>query len=231
MTKWLASVQSLDEAQVLESCLPDIIDLKNPHSGALGALPLTTVSEVVAWVNGRCLTSATVGDLPMRAMTIAEAVAAMASTDVDYVKVGLFADPNLADCLQELTSLFVEVQKPIIAVLFADEQVDLDLLPLIQQAGFSGVMVDTAIKNGQSLLTHWNEPKLSAFIHQARELNLLCGLAGSLRIEDIDQLEPLGADYLGFRSALCDQHQRTRGLQAAQARSVQQRLQQFGMAC
>ncbi len=231
MTRWLASVQSLNEAQALESCLPDILDLKNPSSGALGALPLTTVSAVVNWLDGRCLSSATVGDLPMQADKIAKAIVAMAETGVDYVKVGLFAATNLRACLNGLTPTLTAIKAPVIAVLFADEDVELDLLPLIQQAGFSGVMVDTAIKNGQSLLTHWSQDRLSNFVSQARQLNLLCGLAGSLRIEDIDKLEPLGADYLGFRSALCDQQQRTRGLQAARARSVQQRLHQFGMAC
>jgi uncharacterized protein (UPF0264 family) len=231
MTKWLASVQSLDEAQALESCLPDILDLKNPSSGALGALPLATVSAVVNWLDGRCLSSATVGDLPMQADTIAQAIVAMAETGVDYVKVGLFAAADLRECLNGLTPTLTAIEVPVIAVLFADEDVDLDLLPLIQQAGFSGVMVDTAIKNGQSLLTHWGQDRLKDFVSQARQLNLLCGLAGSLRIEDIDRLEPLGADYLGFRSALCDQQQRTRGLQASQARSVQQRLHQFGVAC
>jgi uncharacterized protein (UPF0264 family) len=231
MTKWLASVQSLDEAQALESCLPDILDLKNPSSGALGALPLTTVSAVVNWLDGRCLSSATVGDLPMQADKIAKAIVAMAETGVDYVKVGLFAAASLRKCLNGLTPTLTAIEAPVIAVLFADEDVDLDVLPLIQQVGFSGVMVDTAIKNGQSLLTHWSQDRLRDFVSQARQLNLLCGLAGSLRIDDIDTLEPLGADYLGFRSALCDQQQRTRGLQAAQARSVQQRLHQFGMAC
>ena len=33
-------------------------------------------------------------------------------------------------------------------------------------------------------------------------LLLLCGLAGSLRAADVPALAPLGADYLGFRSAL-----------------------------
>jgi uncharacterized protein (UPF0264 family) len=230
MTKWLASVQSLDEAKALTSCLPDILDLKNPATGALGALPLSTVSTVVDWLDGRCLSSATVGDLPMQAELIHQAVVAMAETGVDYVKVGLFADPQLTACLNDLAPLLRGMKTPVIAVLFADEAVGLDLLPVIQQAGFSGVMVDTATKTGQGVLSHWDEKRLCDFISQARQLKLLCGLAGSLRIEDIDSLEPLGADYLGFRSALCDQQQRTRGLLAAQARSVQQRLHQFGMA-
>ena len=87
---------------MLISCLPDILDLKNPSQGALGALSVYDVETIVQWLDGRCLTSATVGDLPMKAPVIAEAVTAMASTGVDYVKVGLFADKNLQSCLLEL---------------------------------------------------------------------------------------------------------------------------------
>ena len=37
---------------------------------------------------------------------------------------------------------------------------------------------------------------------------LICGLAGSLRLENIAELLPFDADYLGFRGALCNQHNR-----------------------
>lgn len=231
MTKWLASVQSLEEAQQLASTLPDILDMKNPAKGALGALSVETVSAIVDWVQGRCLTSATVGDLVMQADVIADAIASMTETDVDYIKVGLFADPTLTSCLQDLTSRLTASGKPVIAVLFADQHYDLTLLPLIKQSGFSGVMVDTASKNGKSLLDHWSVDMLTAFIETARRLDMLCGLAGALRLNDIERLEVLGADYLGFRSALCRQHQRTDSLDPAMARQVQQRLQQFGLAC
>lgn len=230
MTKWLASVQSLEEAKALSLALPDILDLKNPAAGALGALSIEAVTEIVDWVAGRCLTSATVGDLEMQAGIIAGAVKAMAATDVDYIKVGLFADPQLAVCLDSLKEKLADIDKPVIAVLFADQPLDLSLLPAVKQAGFSGVMVDTATKNGQGLLEHWSVATVNAFINQARELGLLCGLAGALRIEDIDTLEPLGADYLGFRSALCDKQQRTSTLQAVRARAIQQRLHHFGLA-
>jgi dihydroneopterin aldolase len=41
---------------------------------------------------------------------------------------------------------------------------------------------------------------------------LLCGLAGSLRLEDIPLLLRYRPDYLGFRGALCVQRQRTAAL-------------------
>src|SRR5690554_6747524 len=99
MTRWLASVQSLQEAQSLSAQLPDILDMKNPATGALGKLDESIVSAIVDWVNGRCLTSATIGDLPMRADLIADGLRSMAATGVDYLKIGLFEHEALGDCM------------------------------------------------------------------------------------------------------------------------------------
>jgi len=57
--------------------------------------------------------------------------------------------------------------------------------------------------------------RLQNFVQTARHYQLLCGLAGSLRKADIPELLTLQADYLGFRGALCTQHQRTAKLDPA----------------
>ena len=46
MTKWLASVQSVDEARTVLPILPDILDMKNPSLGALGALSVDHLEEM-----------------------------------------------------------------------------------------------------------------------------------------------------------------------------------------
>lgn len=225
MTKWLASVKSLDEAQALTACLPDILDMKNPAQGALGALSVEQVSEIVQWVSGRCQTSATIGDLPMDAGLITTALQSMAQSGVDYLKVGLFASDVVEDCLQALRPTIMTLDRPVIAVIFADQESNSHWLPLIAEAGFRGVMVDTAYKNGLGLLDHWSLSMLQRFVDRSRQHNMLCGLAGALHIEDIERLQPFEADYLGFRSALCEQRLRTQTLQPALARKIQQRLQ------
>ncbi|MDD1612952.1 MAG: (5-formylfuran-3-yl)methyl phosphate synthase, partial [Methylococcaceae bacterium] len=123
MTRMLASVNSLAEAQLVFQAGADIIDLKQPAEGALGALPLDTVAQIRAWCAGRIPVSATVGDLPMQPELIGDAVQAMAATGVDYVKIGFFPGgdwPGVAQKLAELT------QKPsaLIAVMFADTHPD-----------------------------------------------------------------------------------------------------------
>jgi len=44
---------------------------------------------------------------------------------------------------------------------------------------------------------------------------LLCGLAGRLAAADVPVLKTLGADYLGFRSALCADAERVATLNAS----------------
>lgn len=229
MTKWLASVQSLEEAQVLLPALPDILDMKDPSKGALGALSVGLVAEIVKMINGRCLTSATIGDLPMNASIIKSAIVDMASSGVDYVKIGLFPDEDLINCIIALEDTVKTLKVPVIAVIFADKQPEGDVISVLNESGFKGVMVDTAVKNGQHLLNHWNELTLASFVRTTHQNNMLCGLAGALRIEDIDRLQPLGADYLGFRSALCNQHKRTSRLQLSLAEQVQNEIKECGL--
>ncbi len=202
MTGLLASVASLAEAQIVAACNVDIVDLKNPPAGALGALPLDTVRTIVDQYSGQIPLSATIGDQPMQADVIGSAVADMAATGVDFVKLGFFPDgpwQPVLDHLHPLTARGIRL----VAVFFADYPLPADCLASVAQAGFTGAMLDTADKQAGSLTALRDIGFLRTFAAEARRLGLLCGLAGSLRYEDIDTLRPLGVDYLGFRGALC----------------------------
>lgn len=207
MSKMLASVNSIAEAMLVLNAHVDIIDLKQPAKGALGALETDLVAACVATVAGRSPVSATVGDLPMQPELIFNAVQAMANTGVDYVKIGFFPDGDnfaVAEKLAELTP-----SNNLIAVLFADTQPDFAIIPALKAAGFKGVMLDTMNKQRGSLTDVMTQSDISEFVRLAKAHELLCGLAGSLRLEDITTLLPLQVDYLGFRGALCVQQHRT----------------------
>jgi len=227
MTKWLASVQSVDEANSVLPILPDILDMKNPSLGALGALPVVTVSKIVELINGQCQTSATIGDLEMNARIIGPAMIAMAASGVDYVKMGLFPDEHLSQCLVDISASVKGLDTPVIAVIFADQPVNGEIHALLAQSGFKGVMIDTALKDGKRLLDHMNEAELAEFVAAAKKHNLLCGLAGALRNEDIPVLAALDADYLGFRSALCEQRQRKATLNIANVAAIKVAMAQI----
>jgi uncharacterized protein (UPF0264 family) len=201
MIRLLASVRSASEAKVAIAGGADLIDAKEPAHGALGALEPDVVGEIVAAVDGARPVSATVGDLPPDPRLIVSAVARIAETGVDLVKIGLFSGDARIACLPPLEP--IARRQPLVAVLFADQEPDLDLIPRIAGAGFIGVMLDTADKTRGSLTAQASLPFLHDFVAVARCHGLLAGLAGSLRIEDVAALASLGPDYLGFRRALC----------------------------
>jgi (5-formylfuran-3-yl)methyl phosphate synthase len=207
MTKMLASVNSVEEALLVLQENVDIIDLKQPALGALGALPLAVVREIVATIAKRRPVSATIGDLPMQAKLIFNAAQTMAATGVDYIKIGFFPADNWQEIINRLSLLTQD--KAIIAVLFADQQPDITIIPALKQAGFTGVMLDTMDKKSGSLTEVMDYDTVQHFVASAKQQLLLCGLAGSLGLQDIAGLRQHQPDYLGFRGALCDGHNRT----------------------
>jgi uncharacterized protein (UPF0264 family) len=210
-TGLLASVTSVAEALIVLECGADIIDLKNPQEGALGALPLSTIQEIVHAIAGRKPVSATIGDLPMHPGQIASAVEKTAAAGVDIVKIGFFGQVGHPECIGAVAPLTAGGVK-VVAVLFADIDPDFGLLPLLSQAGFHGVMLDTAAKNGIRLGDSLDEKSLRQFVDLSRSLGLLTGLAGSLSISDIPKLAEISPSYLGFRGALCRNSNRNNGL-------------------
>lgn len=198
----LASVADLDEARIACTGGADLVDLKEPRAGALGAWPHDRLRVAVALVSGRRPVSATVGDLPMVAGPLVAAAAAVAATGVDFVKVGFFAGGDHGACARALGAQARSGAR-LVAVLMADQSPDLDLLPVLADAGFAGAMLDTADKRSGGLRRHLGPATLRGFVERARGLGLLTGLAGSLGLADVATLAGLEPDYLGFRGALC----------------------------
>lgn len=219
MTRFLASVRSLDEAHTAAAAGADIIDLKAPDRGSLGALPLAEIATVAAALRDRKPTSATVGDLPMEPERVAAAVAATLATGVDYVKIGLYPGGDAAATVRRVGTLAGHGRR-LIAVLFAD-QTPWRLTPAeLAAAGFAGCMLDTLDKHKGSLTAICPLRRLRRFVAEARDSGLLCGLAGSLSAADIETLLPLQPDYLGFRGALCRDRRRTDRLDEAGVRRI-----------
>lgn len=208
MTGMLASVANIEEALMVLDAGVDIIDLKQPAQGALGALEPELVIQILDRVNGRTPVSATIGDLPMDPEKVSTAVDVMAATGVDFIKIGFFPNGDWQKTIEKLTDYSSQGIK-MIAVLFADTRLEIGVVERLKQAGFTGVMLDTMKKTGGSLSTVMSNCEIQAFVKQAKQHSLLCGLAGSLGKQDIPYLIALNPDYLGFRGALCNQRSRT----------------------
>lgn len=209
MTGFLASVDNLEDAITVSEYGADIIDLKDPSQGALGGLTIKSIHDIVDHLWEKSIVSATVGDLDPDVSLILDSIGKVADTGVDYVKVGMFSQAHIDKCLPTF-EYHARRGVKIIAVLFAD--VDFDIHQTVKnckKAHLTGVMMDTAGKNAGSLLLHREISELASFIHTAKNLGLLTGLAGSLREKDIETLLPVNPDYIGFRTALCKDLKRT----------------------
>lgn len=200
MTKLLASVTGPGEAETALLGGADIIDLKDPAKGALGAVSPEVLAATIASVAGRRPVSAVAGDLPMRPDIVTREVEARRAAD--FVKIGLFPATSV-ERLAVIGAL-VEAARdiPLVAVLFADGDPDFTLLGPLAEAGFHGAMIDTMDKAGGGLLSRLSVGTLAKFVETAGNLGLMTGLAGSLEAPDVPRLKALRPDYLGFRGAL-----------------------------
>jgi (5-formylfuran-3-yl)methyl phosphate synthase len=199
---FLASVTNVGEAEIAVAGSADIIDCKDPATGALGALDSETVSEIVARVDGRLPVSATVGDLPPDPDVLVKAARDMAATGVDIVKVGFFGGRDPQPAISALGEALAGSAQ-MVAVLMADQDPDFSLVTVLAASGFAGVMLDTANKSAGGLTSVLSIARLTEFVNLARDNHLFVGLAGSLKQGDIPVLTKLEPDMLGFRGALC----------------------------
>jgi len=216
---FLASVRSESEARLCVSLGADIIDAKDPLSGALGALSAANVAAIRRCVPGHVPVSATIGDLPADPDRVSAAVVATAASGVDVVKVGLCPGGDAEATLRRLGGLALGDVR-LVGVLLADQRADLSLIAQMSDAGFVGVMLDTADKVGGALPDLLTASQLRAFIEIAHENELFAGLAGSLRAQHVRELFGLGADVLGFRGGLCLEGLRTAAIDADAIRTV-----------
>ncbi len=217
-------VSIIDKTEAADSIKggADILDVKNPKEGSLGANLPSVIREVKAIVPDNLELSATIGDLPNLPGTASLAALGAAVSGVDYVKVGLFGVKTSI----EATALMTEVVRAVkeydhdlktIASGYADFRYvgcvnPLELPIVAYKSGADGVLVDVKIKASKSNLFNFlSDEQLRQFVNQAHNYNLLTALAGSLGKQDIHRVWDLGVDIIGVRGAVCTKKDRVAG--------------------
>lgn len=219
----MISVVSATEARQAIFCGADLLDIKNPAEGSLGAQSPRVIEEIKSISPDNIEISAAVGDMPNLPGTAALAALGAAVCGADYIKVGLHG-PRTEDealmLLRVVQEATVRFNTSVIAGGYADHQragtLDPNCLPrLAASAGIRGCLLDTAVKDGQTLLHFLDPEKLSSMTKQAHDAGLLFGAAGALREEDLPVLRDAGVDVVGVRTALCRNHCRRGPLETA----------------
>jgi uncharacterized protein (UPF0264 family) len=209
----LVSVVNRFEAQEAVKGGADIIDVKNPLEGALGAQPPEKIREIFEVLPPHYELSACIGDLPNLPGTASLAALGAAVSGADYVKAGLFGVSTVDDAVALMTPVVRAVQgydsrKKVVAAGYADHKTFRSLAPALlpsaaAAAGCYGILVDVRGKGSDTLFDYGDDEQLRSLICDAHDLGLQVGLAGGLGERDIMKVRALGADIMGVRRAVC----------------------------
>lgn len=199
----------------------DIIDVKNPTEGALGANYPWVIKRIRELTPKNLEVSCTLGEVPNLPGSISLAALGAASLGVDYIKVGLYGlkTPQQATLLLQNVNRAAKECNPkikVVAVAYADASkigaIDPLLIPdIAKNAQVEVAMIDTAIKDGKSTFDHLTTEQVKAFVDSAHAFGLEVALAGSLRKQHLSLVHGLGVDVVGLRGAACTNCDRVSG--------------------
>ncbi len=205
----LVSVVSAREARRALAGGADIIDVKDPSQGPLGAPSPRVLSEVVAEVGGAVPVSVALGDLPNLPHTAALAARGAVLSGADYVKVGLRGVQGIDDAVALMRAVADAVgpQTAVIAAAYADAAA-LDppaLAPawlpgVVDRSGIAGALVDTFVKDGRGLYSWLSPSEVVDLVARTRSAGGSFAVAGQLTLGELHRVE---ADVVGVRSAVC----------------------------
>lgn len=209
----LISVADAAEARLALDGDADIIDVKDPSRGSLGAADASVLRDIADAVGAARPISAALGDAADERV-VEGAARAAAIHRLAYVKVG-FAGVADSARVESLIGAAVRgvrsvsVSSGVVAVAYADAAlVDAAspdrVIEAAERARAVGVLLDTARKDGGALFDIMDQVQVGRWVRLAHEAALTVALAGSLTAADLASARALGADIAGVRGAACE---------------------------
>jgi uncharacterized protein (UPF0264 family) len=225
---------NVEEARAALAGGADIIDVKNPKEGSLGANFPWAIRAVADVARGIAPVSATIGDLPFKPGTASLAALGAAVSGAEYVKAGLLGAKDQAQAVEMLEGIVRAVKdydpkKKVVASGYSDFLRAGCLSPLLlpqaaASAGADLVMVDTAVKDGRPTFDFMSEAELEQFISRGHSEGLEVALAGSIGFAHLDLLKRLQPEIIGVRGIVCG-GDRSSSVQAELVAEVKKALQ------
>lgn len=204
----LVSPSNIDEAR--HSVAADIIDVKKPSEGSLGANFPWVIKEVKSF--SKKPVSAAIGDFTYKPGGASLAAYGAACAGADYIKIGLAFDGTtrahdmIAAVVKAVKDEFPE--KNVVIAAYSDFKrmgtiSPYEMAPIAAELGADVAMVDTGIKDNTSTFEFMTESDLVSFTLKNTDLGLRTALAGSLRFSDIGMLKRINPDIIGVRGMVC----------------------------
>ncbi|VVB92554.1 (5-formylfuran-3-yl)methyl phosphate synthase [uncultured archaeon] len=210
--KLLVSPINVEEAKISRLGGADIIDVKNPKEGSLGA-NFPWMIKAVKQVAENVPVSATIGDFNYKPGTASLAALGAAVAGAEYIKVGLYDIRTKEQAFDMLVNIVRAVKdydknKKVVASGYSDYRrinsiSPFELPEVGEKAGVDVVMMDTGIKDGRSTFEFLKEQELTDFVKDARKHGLMTALAGTIKFEDVAALKRISPDIIGVRGCVC----------------------------
>ncbi|MDO8869895.1 MAG: (5-formylfuran-3-yl)methyl phosphate synthase [Methanobacteriaceae archaeon] len=191
----------------------DIVDVKNPKEGSLGASFPWIIKGVREMTPEDMLVSATLGDVPYKPGTVSLAAMGALVSGADYIKVGLYGTKNYDEALEVMENVVRTVRENssdavVVASGYADAHrvgaIDpMEIPKVAAEAGADLAMVDTAVKDGKTLFDFMDIDDLQKFVNEIHDYGLKSALAGSVKKDQLKPLYDINCDVVGVRGAAC----------------------------
>ena len=201
----LVSFRSLAEVVSVPLAAVDIVDLKEPRNGPLGAVAINVVREVRDFLGTDRQLSVALGELISVDPTNWQRDLAA----VDYAKIGLSGMRNKKGWKRLLMSAFECLPNATapVAVAYADDDMAGSPSPesILEFAIGRGVRVfllDTFVKNGRSLFHHLTPQRLLTLRETSVQAGVEFALAGSINLACLNEAIGVRPDIIGIRGAV-----------------------------
>jgi hypothetical protein len=217
--KLLVSPKNVEEAKAVVRGNADIVDVKNPEEGSLGAnFPwiIKSIKEIVEKEKGDGVKiSAAIGDFDYKPGTASLAALGAALSGAEYIKVGLYKIKTVQEAVHLLGNVVKAVKdfapnKKVVSAFYSDYErikaispFEIATIAKDKEVAIDVAMVDTGIKDGRSTLEFIDEEDLKMFVTEAKALGLETAIAGSLKFEDIAAIKRVNPDIIGVRGVVC----------------------------
>lgn len=216
----LVSAINLEEAKEAVKGGADILDVKNPKEGSLGANFPWVIREISDYAENMII-STTIGDVPYKPGTVSLAALGSAVSGSNYVKVGLYGPKNYDEAVDVMNAVTKTIHDyddsiTVVACGYADAykvgSVESGQIPEVaHDTGCDIAMLDTYVKDGHRLTDHLNKNQLKDFVDKSHDYNLKVALAGSVNEGDVQLLEDINCDIMGVRGCVCTGGDRDKG--------------------
>jgi uncharacterized protein (UPF0264 family) len=205
MPRLLLSVRGAHEASLALDAGVDLVDVKEPLRGPLGAASPEIVDDILRKVDRRAATSVACGELLQ-----CDRPEFDAGYWPDYIKVGLSGCASIADWpvrwrqfLQHVPSRTTPV-----AVIYADwsracSPRPAEVIEHARRLDRAAVLIDTFDKRGPGMLRLLSMRIIQSLVEEIHTSRMEVALAGQLTLDDALAVAALGPDYVGVRGAVC----------------------------